>query len=51
VLTFTIGSTTGTRNGTAVTLDAAPVIQNGRTLLPVCYVAEPLGATVTSLKP
>jgi len=40
VLTFTIGSTTGTRNGTPVTLDAAPVIQNGRTLLPVRYVAE-----------
>jgi hypothetical protein len=46
VLTFTIGSTIATRNGTAVTLDAAPVIQNGRTLLPVRYVAEPLGATV-----
>lgn len=46
VLTFTIGSTTGTRNGARVTLDAAPVIQNGRTLLPVRYVAEPLGATV-----
>jgi hypothetical protein len=47
VLKFTIGSTTGTRNGTPVMLDAAPVIQNGRTLLPVRYVAEPLGATVT----
>ncbi|MCX6085512.1 MAG: stalk domain-containing protein [Caldiserica bacterium] len=47
VLTFTIGSKNGTRNGTPVTLDAAPVIQNGRTLLPVRYVAEPLGATVT----
>lgn len=46
VLTFTIGSTAGTRNGTPVTLDAAPVILNGRTLLPVRYVAEPLGATV-----
>jgi hypothetical protein len=47
VLTFTIGSMTGTRNGTPVTLDAAPVIQNGRTLLPVRYVVEPLGAMVT----
>jgi methionine-rich copper-binding protein CopC len=46
VLTFTIGSTKATRNGTPVMLDAAPVIQNGRTLLPVRYVAEPLGATV-----
>jgi len=47
VLTFTIGSTKAMRNGTPVTLDAAPVIQNGRTLLPVRYVAEPLGATVS----
>ncbi|MCX6098148.1 MAG: stalk domain-containing protein [Caldiserica bacterium] len=47
VLTFTIGSTNGTRNDVPVTLDAAPIIQNGRTLLPVRYVAEPLGATVT----
>jgi hypothetical protein len=46
VLTFTIGSTKATQNGMPVTLDAAPVIQNGRTLLPVRYVAEPLGATV-----
>jgi hypothetical protein len=47
VLTFTIGSTKATRNGTLVTLDAAPIILNGRTLLPVRYVAEPLGATVS----
>lgn len=47
VLTFTIGSMTGTRNGTRVTFDVAPVILNGRTLLPVRYVAEPLGATVS----
>jgi hypothetical protein len=62
VLTFTIGSTKGTRNGTPVRLDAAPVIQNGRTLLPARFVAEQLGCevsydptmrvvTVTSLKP
>jgi len=47
VLTFTIGSTKATRNGTPVTLDAVPIILNGRTLLPVRYVAEPLGATVS----
>jgi len=47
VLTFTIGSTRATRNGTPVTLEVAPVIQNGRTLLPVRYVAEPPGATVS----
>jgi hypothetical protein len=46
VLAFTIGSTKATRDGTPVTLDAAPAIQNGRTLLPVRYVAEPLVATV-----
>lgn len=46
VLTFTIGSTAGTRNGTPVALDAAPVIQNGRTLLPARFVAEQLGCAV-----
>lgn len=28
-------------------LDAAPIIREGRTLLPIRYVAEPLGATVS----
>lgn len=41
-----IGNMTGYVNGTAKTLDAAPVIRNSRTMLPVRFVAENLGATV-----
>ena len=43
---LTIGSMTGYVNGEARTLDAAPVIRNARTMLPVRFVAENLGATV-----
>jgi len=41
-----IGNMTGYVNGTAKTLDAAPIIRNSRTMLPVRFVAENLGATV-----
>ena len=34
------------RNGVAITLDQAPVIVGGRTLVPVRFVSEALGATV-----
>ena len=37
---LTIGSTTAQVNDENVTLDAAPIILNGRTLLPVRFVAE-----------
>ncbi len=43
---LTIGSMTGYVNGEAKALDAAPVIRNARTMLPVRFVAENLGATV-----
>ncbi|MBR5539340.1 MAG: family 43 glycosylhydrolase, partial [Clostridia bacterium] len=43
---MTIDSLTATVNGTAKTLDAAPIIRNSRTMLPVRFVAENLGATV-----
>lgn len=43
---LTIGEMKGYVNGTAHTLDAAPVIRNSRTMLPVRFVAENLGATV-----
>ena len=43
---MTVGSTTGYVNGVAKTLDAAPLIRNSRTMLPVRFVAENLGATV-----
>ena len=42
-----IGSTTMTVNGTAQTMDVAPVITNSRTFLPASYVADALGATVS----
>ena len=41
-----IGNMTGYVNGVASTLDAAPIIRNSRTMLPVRFVAENLGATV-----
>jgi len=41
-----IGSMTGYVNGVAKTLDAAPIIRNSRTMLPVRFVAENLGGTV-----
>ena len=41
-----IGNNVGYVNGVAKTLDAAPIIRNSRTMLPVRFVAENLGATV-----
>ncbi len=43
---FVIGSTTCTVNGTPIVMDTAPQIYNSRTLLPIRYVATPLGADV-----
>jgi hypothetical protein len=42
-----IGSTAAFNNGVQVTLDAAPQIEGGRTLVPVRFVGEALGAEVT----
>ncbi len=44
---FYIGSTTYSVNGQNKTLDAVPVIQDGKVLLPVRYIIEPLGGTAT----
>src|SRR5690606_27949634 len=41
-----IGSTTARVNGQARTLDAAPFIQDGRTLVPLRFVSEAFGAEV-----
>ena len=46
VLKFTIGSTAMTRDGKPITIDVAPVIQNGRTLLPIRWLSDPLGAAL-----
>ena len=43
---LTIGVMTGYVNGEAKALDAAPIIRNDRTMLPVRFVAENLGAKV-----
>ena len=41
-----IGKTTGTVNGKATTLDQGAVIKNGRTLVPLRFITEAMGATV-----
>lgn len=46
VIHFDIGSTDYYINGVLQTMDTAPVIYEGRTLLPIKYVAGPLGADV-----
>ena len=43
---LTIGSTAATVNGSSDTTDAAPKIVNSRTMLPIRFVAEALGAEV-----
>ncbi|MBQ9429840.1 MAG: copper amine oxidase N-terminal domain-containing protein [Clostridia bacterium] len=43
---LTIGSTTAYVNGQAQTLDVAPVIENSRTLMPLRFIAEAMGASV-----
>ena len=44
---MTVGSSVAYVNGEETALDAAPVIRNNRTMLPVRFVAEKLGAFVT----
>lgn len=46
VVVFTIGSTSYTVNGEAMTADVAPEITNSRTMLPARFVAEAFGAVV-----
>ena len=41
-----IGKTTGTVNGKATTLDQGAVIKNSRTLVPLRFITEAMGATV-----
>ncbi|WP_018750003.1 copper amine oxidase N-terminal domain-containing protein [Paenibacillus sanguinis] len=47
---FTIGSTSYTVNGATYTADIAPYIENGRTFLPVRYVAEAVGVSKQNIK-
>ncbi|MCX6086058.1 MAG: copper amine oxidase N-terminal domain-containing protein, partial [Caldiserica bacterium] len=45
-LVFTIDKPTVVMNGVTVPMETAPVIENGRTILPIRYIATPLGAQV-----
>ena len=49
-IVMTIGEDTYTVNGEEKTMDTAPVIQDSRTMVPVRFVAEALGYTVTPLQ-
>ena len=43
---LTIAQTTAYLNDGAYTLDAAPIVLNGRTMLPIRFIAESFGFTV-----
>ena len=49
-LVMTIGEDTYTLNGEEQTMDTAPVLSGDRTYVPVRFVAEDLGYTVTALQ-
>lgn len=46
VLDLTIGSTTAFKNGNPITLQAAPYISNGRTMVPLRFISEAFGCEV-----
>ncbi len=46
-LIFTVDKTNYVLNSFPFTMDSAPIIKDGRTLLPVRYVAEPMGANIS----
>ena len=48
---LTVNKNSAYINGALFTLDVAPVIENGRTLVPVRFVSESLDATVSWKKP
>ncbi len=45
-ITMNIGSNIANIDGKAVKMDTAPLVQNGRTLVPLRFIAETLGCTV-----
>jgi len=45
-LVFTLDKATVVMNGVTVPMETAPVVENGRTILPIRYIATPLGAQV-----
>lgn len=49
-VTFNIGSSVYTVNGVATVMDAAPYIKNGRTFVPVRYLANAMGVSNENIK-
>lgn len=45
-LVFTLDKPAVVMNGVTVPMETAPVVENGRTILPIRYIATPLGAQV-----
>lgn len=45
-LTFTLGQNQYQVNGQTLQMEAAPISQEGRTMLPIRYITEPLGAVL-----
>jgi len=45
-LTLTLGSKTAVKNDAQLTLDAAPYAKNGRTMVPIRFIAEAFGCRV-----
>ena len=46
ILRFVIGSETYTHNGLPYTIEAAPFVESGRTLVPLRFIAQAMGADV-----
>jgi phosphate transport system substrate-binding protein len=46
-IVFSMNSTTVQVNNQPIALDTAPIIRDGRTFLPVRFIAEQMGATIT----
>jgi len=42
-----VGKTTAYVNGVSIKLDVPPVIENNRTLVPIRFISEQMGAKVT----
>jgi hypothetical protein len=49
VIVLTVGTNIVTVDGKATSVDAAPEIVNGRTFVPIRFIAETFGSTVTWL--
>jgi Copper amine oxidase N-terminal domain./Transglycosylase SLT domain. len=46
ILVFTLDKPAVVMNGVTIPMETAPVVENGRTILPIRYIATPLGAQV-----